>query len=155
VRLLLANGANINADRCDPLREASRRGYTGIVDLLLENGASVSADALHEASSTGHTGMVHLLLQKCAVNTQDCQALRDACVAGYTDIVRLLLENGAHLSAEKCRAVHETYKRYLALGIYSGKVRAMKKRHTKIMRLLVEKGAFKPRGQIEITSLFT
>ncbi|KAJ7872181.1 ankyrin repeat-containing domain protein [Mycena olivaceomarginata] len=155
VRLLLANGANINADRCDPLREASRRGYTGIVDLLLENGACVSADALHEASSAGHTGIVHLLLQKCAVNTQDCQALRDACVAGYTDIVRLLLENGAHLSAEKCRAVHETYKRYLALGIYSGKVRAMKKRHTKIMRLLVEEGAFKPRGQIEITSLFT
>jgi ankyrin repeat protein len=65
VRLLLVNGADVNADGGSALLDASKAGHDRVVRLLLYYGADVKADggsALLEASKGGHDRVVQLLL---------------------------------------------------------------------------------------------
>jgi len=76
------------------LDEASRRGYTEIVRLLLESGADVNTHgiyALDEASGGGHTEIVRLLLESGADVNNGVYALRAAQDNGHLEIVDLLL----------------------------------------------------------------
>ncbi|MCJ1426002.1 hypothetical protein MMC29_003904 [Sticta canariensis] len=88
------------------LQTASYQGHEEIVRLLLENGANVNAEggrtygtALQAASFQGHEEMVRLLLNNGAnVNAEGGQygsAWYIASELGHKRIVRLLLENGA------------------------------------------------------------
>ncbi|MCJ1467022.1 hypothetical protein MMC07_005644, partial [Pseudocyphellaria aurata] len=80
VKLLLANGAEVNAqdkDGANALQAASAKGHEQVVKLLLANGAEVNAqdkdgaNALQAASAEGHEQVVKLLLANGAeVNTQ-------------------------------------------------------------------------------------
>ena len=141
VRLLLENGADINARRGrygNALQAALFYGYEGIVRLLLENGADVNAqggdygNALQAASSKGDEGIVRLLLENGAnVDAQGGRhgnALQVAIYKGHEGVVRLLLENGADVNAQggPCGYALQT-------ASYKG--------YEGIVRLLLENGA--------------
>ncbi|KFY28844.1 hypothetical protein V491_00258 [Pseudogymnoascus sp. VKM F-3775] len=79
VRLLLKNGAEVNAPRAEPdylhiyaLQSASAYGGIDVVRLLLDEGADVNAEggsdynALWAAARWGHEGVVRLLLERGA-----------------------------------------------------------------------------------------
>jgi ankyrin repeat protein len=108
VRLLLKNGANVNAKGGyygTALQAASFDGDELIVRLLLENGANINArggrygNALQAASYLGQKEVVRLLLQNGAeVNAPGGKygsAIRAARRKDRYDVVQLLLENGA------------------------------------------------------------
>ena len=64
VKLLLDNGANINAvawGKWTPLFMAVEKGHTSIVRVLLDGGANINAKDLKEAQERGHTTIVRLL----------------------------------------------------------------------------------------------
>ena len=73
VDLLLKYGANVEADKGEPLRVAVEKGNIKIVNLLLKNRASVGAD----------TGVLYVAVEK-----------------DFTEIARILLENGAEINEE-------------------------------------------------------
>jgi hypothetical protein len=112
VRLLLENGADINAQGPygNALRAASIGGHDDIVQLLLEKGADIKApegvfgSPLQLASSGGHRAIVQLLLENGAdVNEKDGMygnALQAALAKGYHSIVQLLREKGADNNAQ-------------------------------------------------------
>ncbi|KAJ7812188.1 ankyrin repeat-containing domain protein, partial [Mycena olivaceomarginata] len=110
VRLLIENGADVHRRNDAALRAASKAGHTDVVRMLLSNGASINAaskeggTALLAASSNGRTDVVRLMLENGAdVNTVDhsCEglsALQAASGNGHIDAVHLLLENGADVN---------------------------------------------------------
>jgi hypothetical protein len=113
VRLLLENGADINAqgEYCvNALTEASFEGHEQVVRLLLENGADVNTQggdgskALTEALLRGHKQVVRLLLENGAyVNVEGekySRVLQAAAIGGYEQVVRQLLDNGADVNAQ-------------------------------------------------------
>ena len=64
VKLLLDNGANINAvawGKWTPLFMAVEKGHTSIVRVLLDGGANINAKDLKQAEEKGHTTIVRLL----------------------------------------------------------------------------------------------
>lgn len=139
VRLLLENGANVNApDRHTALGLAVKHGYREIVHLLLENGADTnviqdygSGTVLQLASCRGDIEIVHFLLEKGAdVNTtsnRKYSTLQQASRDGYHAIVRLLLEKGADINID---------------GVYGSALHlASKNGHLEIVHLLLENGA--------------
>jgi ankyrin repeat protein len=82
VKLLLANGAEVNArdnESDTPLHNAAKNGQKDVVELLLLKGANVNAKnnsygdtPLHEAAREGHNDVVELLLANGAdVNARD------------------------------------------------------------------------------------
>jgi len=108
-RALARDGANPDANVFtghSSLHWASDRGYTTIVDVLLENGADVNIKdikgrtPLHWASDRGYTTIVDVLLENGAdVNIKDTikgrTPLHWAAVRDFPSIVKLLLEKGA------------------------------------------------------------
>ncbi|KAJ7291186.1 ankyrin repeat-containing domain protein [Mycena rebaudengoi] len=127
-RLLLENGADIHARNNSVLQAASKRGYTEVVQLLLEHGANINTVDEHNggaleaaASWDGSPDLadawdledgkrrglaearlthVHFLLDNGAdVHAGNNGALRAASKRGYTEVVQLLLEHGANINA--------------------------------------------------------
>ena len=114
IQLLLANGADINAqggDYGNALQAACLEGHKSIVQLLLTNGADINAqggdygNALQAACLEGHESIVELLLTNGAdINAQGGDdygnALQAACSEDHKSIVELLLTNGADINAQ-------------------------------------------------------
>lgn len=130
VRLLLENGANVNALNGSPLINASRYHQLGIVEFLLRNNANIHAQndkALTEAIKHGHFRVVDFLLAHGAhVRAQDDLALILASHLGHADIVSLLLEKGADVRARNDKALIE----------------ASHKGYLEVVTLLLERGAY-------------
>jgi ankyrin repeat protein len=101
VRTLLKNGADPNLN--GPLEDASLKGFTGVVELLLDSGARVNqlnaasgTTALYAAASFGKGETVSLLLKRGA----------DAGLCGKTkkSPYQAALENGYKQVADEIRA---------------------------------------------------
>lgn len=114
VRAALSRGGKPNCffrqfDWKNSLHLASEKGFTEIVQYLLENGgvadsraAASQATSLILSSINGHTQIVRLLLASGAIvnlsNGYGNTALHEACRHGYYEIIKLLLEAGAHIN---------------------------------------------------------
>ena len=117
---------------------ASTGGHTGIVAMLLENGADVNAEdkdgwtALMFASQNGHTEIVALLLNVGAdvdaKNKYKWTALMFASQEGHTEIVALLLNAGADVNEK-------------AIDDVTALMIAGDQRRIGIVRMLLEHGA--------------
>lgn len=108
VKLLLAHGANANAEKangCTPLHDAAAERNVEIVSLLLAHGTRVDAKAkngrtpLFEAAASGSTEAMRLLLEAGAgVNVKTASGatpLLSAAGSGKVAAVKMLLEKGA------------------------------------------------------------
>lgn len=108
VKLLLAHGANANAEKangCTPLHDAAAERNVEIVSLLLAHGTRVDAKArngrtpLFEAAASGSTEAMRLLLAAGAgVNVKTASGatpLLSAAGSGKVAAVKMLLEKGA------------------------------------------------------------
>lgn len=91
----------------DALQAASYAGKVKILQMLLDNGANVNADAgsfgtaLTAASYRGHRKIVEMLLDRGAKLTTENEsfspALDAALVAGNEEVVNMLIDHGARL----------------------------------------------------------
>jgi ankyrin repeat protein len=109
VRVLLTNGADVNADSPSGLTAvdvAAAKDQDGIVRLLIANGANVNSRntdgtmPLYDAALHGHVTTVAILLAHGAqIDAQESQsgttALYAAASFGREDVAALLLERGA------------------------------------------------------------
>ena len=109
VRLLLSKGSEVNPIATgygSPLQAASWKGYTEIIQALLDNGANLAIgrvesrlrQALHLAAGRGFEGAVRLLVQYGAeINNLDRNStvLAEAAGQGRVSTARVLLELGA------------------------------------------------------------
>jgi hypothetical protein len=114
-----------------PLFRAAEKGYQGIVELLLKEGAEINStegSALSVAANNGHVGVVRALVEHnpTAVNVQTSGTFSFSFIGtpvlfaarrGYAEIVQLLLNNGAVVDIEgkdegnnKCTALSEAAK---------------------------------------------
>uniref|UniRef100_H9G763 SOCS box domain-containing protein n=1 Tax=Anolis carolinensis TaxID=28377 RepID=H9G763_ANOCA len=108
------NGACVNLvtfDSITPLHEASLRGQTQCVEMLLAAGAQVDArnidgsTPLCDACASGSIDCVKVLLSHGAkVNPPlyTASPLHEACMNGSAECVRLLIDMGANLEAHDC-----------------------------------------------------
>jgi ankyrin repeat protein len=116
VRVLLAQGADVNAaqgDGMSALHWAAHHGDVELADLLIRAGARLEAvtrngayTPLHLASKGGHAPAVRRLLQAgssvtAATTTGGVTALHFAAGAGNADAVRALLDRGAAIDARE------------------------------------------------------
>ena len=105
---LIMSGVNINTRNIigeTPLMEAAEKGYTEIVELLLNKRVNINISnvknitALSKAAYNGHTDIVKLLVNADAtLNTRDRDgktALTYAFENEYKDIVKILKKAGA------------------------------------------------------------
>ena len=115
---------------------ASQKGYTEIVNLLLDKGANPNISnsgntSLIRACNSGYTEIVKLLLDKGAdYNITDVTGynpLYIACNNGYTEIVKLLLDKGANPN--------------ISNSGNTALIRAYKSGYTEIIKLLLDNGA--------------
>ncbi|KAJ7291119.1 ankyrin repeat-containing domain protein [Mycena rebaudengoi] len=126
VRLLLENGADVNAGNNGALRAASKAGYTKVIQVLLEHGANINApgddnvSALEAAACwEGNPSIDKLDSEQKQANKKTEAATR------RLELVRFLLDNGAD--------VH---------GGNNGALRAASKAgHTEVIQLLLKNGA--------------
>ena len=120
------------------LHWAIKKGFYGVVQLLLENGADVNAwdnvgqTALYWAARVGHVAVVQLLLENGAdVNARNYggqTVLYKAATEGHGAVVRLLLEKGADVNARDNDGWTALYQ-------------AATEGHEAVVQLLLEKGA--------------
>jgi ankyrin repeat protein len=128
---------DIEVDQKDPMGRtplyiAAEKGNNVVVQLLVDRGANVNANALSAASLGGHEAVVRLLVDKGAdVNAQGGRhgnALYTASTGGHEAVVRLLVDKGADVNAQG--------------GGYDNALRAASAGgHEEVVRLLVDKGA--------------
>lgn len=157
-------------DRKTALFEAVSRGNTEIVNLLLDRGAMVNVrngkeglTALFKACERQHKDIVRSLLNKGAfvdkTDTKGCTPLARACMsrrAHSDETVRLLLEadadvkrfaprTGSVLRAATVKGNEAAVRLLLQYGAdvkeASPLMEALRRRHTRIAKLLVENGA--------------
>ena len=102
-RTLLKHNADPNVEDGQPLKEAVRNSHRAMVDLLLNNGASVSEDGvLTAAIDKNDIEIVRLFLDKGA--NPDNRAwsgltpLQSAAQHNHVDLMRVLLEKGADVN---------------------------------------------------------
>lgn len=115
VKELIQQGINVSeldANQDAPLIMAAYKGYTEIVQLLLEAGADVSAvdpgmqaTALHAAAYAGNTAAAKLLIQNgIDIDKQGpyngYTALHDAIWQGNQETAQVLIEAGANLTIQ-------------------------------------------------------
>jgi len=108
VRKLLERNPSLAGNADKALFAAIREGHSTVVELLLDNGAKLSAKGrfketpLHAAAYSGHRDMAALLLRKGAdVNRKGAHgelALHWAAAKGHGEITRLLVEAGAEVN---------------------------------------------------------
>ncbi|KAK6358149.1 hypothetical protein TWF730_007503 [Orbilia blumenaviensis] len=111
---------------------AAARGYTEIVELLIEKGVGFNeGQALTAAAECGHVEIVELLIDKGA-NVDDGWGLAAAAARGHVEIVELLIGNGAEFNRRLFRNMKTRGGDLL-----------------EAMELLVEKGARIPREVLE------
>ena len=145
VKLLLKNGANVNAQYSQyycvtALDIAIENRHYEVVKLLLENGATLSYE-----SKKGDLETVKLLLKTRAnVNAQDelsLTALHYASKNGHLEAVKLLLENGANpnIQANPCKQGYPDDEFSDQIG--TALIFASSKGHLEIVKLLLENGA--------------
>ena len=149
VAFLLTKGADAEIKTIGgetALLAASRRGFVGVVEVLLAYNSSIvnlharNGDSpLLEASRLGHTGVVEVLLMYGACVCQDSgngrTSLYRAAMHGNTDVVKLLIA--------RC-GVDGDNMGYLNKCDYAGVtpiLTASERGHTEVVKLLVEAGA--------------
>jgi hypothetical protein len=125
-------------DMAAPLYYASFAGLVGTVQLLLENGANVSAqggkygNALQAACEGGYEKIVQILIDQGAnVNAQAGSygnALQAASFEGHEKIVQILIHQGADVNAQGGR-----HGNALQAASFEG--------HEKIVQILIDQGA--------------
>jgi ankyrin repeat protein len=94
--------------------------YVGIVQLMIDKGASVWDWGLLNACRNGHMNIVKLMIDKGASDWND--GLSSACYNGHTDIIQLMIDKGA-----------SDWNRGLSRACHNG--------HTNIVQLMIAKGA--------------
>lgn len=112
MRLLLANGADINAvdfEERTALHYAANSGHVDTISILLSEGANIDAanssqeTALHYAAQYNHVDIVSALLSDGAnteaANSDQETALHYAAGCGHVDVVSILLSEGANIEA--------------------------------------------------------
>ena len=112
--LIVERSQNVNArgfNEETPLSVASRRGYSEVARVLLEQGADMTIldggnwSPLEWSSEEGHVEVLRVLLDNHAdVNSSDrynWTALHLASRSGHVAVARVLLENGADANATK------------------------------------------------------
>ncbi|KAF2628821.1 ankyrin repeat domain-containing protein [Macroventuria anomochaeta] len=121
-----------------PLTIAARHGHCELANMLLDNGAEVSAhgghygNALQAASAGGHEQVFKMLLDKDAdVNAQGGHygnALQAASAGGHEQIVKTLLDKDADVNTQG--------------GHYGNALQAASARgHEQVVKTLLDKGA--------------
>ena len=128
MKIMLNNDESINNIN-EQLIEASRRGYSCIIKLLINLGADISIydnRAIIAASHYGHLDTVKLLIDSGAdICAQDNQAIFNASYEGHLSVVKLLIDSGANIHAQNNQAI----------------IFASWKGHLSVVKLLVESGA--------------
>lgn len=131
VQSALTCGADVHFANDHALRLSASRGYSEMVNLLLDNKADATAgdnafilSALEEAAKNGHTRIVKILLGH-NVNIKKTLALQYSAQSGHVEIVTMLLKSGAGLHANNDAA--------LLCGVNGG--------HFEIVSILLEAGA--------------
>ncbi|KAJ7291204.1 ankyrin repeat-containing domain protein [Mycena rebaudengoi] len=131
VRLLLENGADLNAGNNGALRAASKAGRTEVVQLLLEHGANINAlgednvSAL-EAAACWHPFDRLMSFPVVFLDSEDKRRRRKMEETTHRlQLVRLLLDKGADVHARDNGA--------LRVASMAG--------HTEVIQLLLEHGA--------------
>jgi ankyrin repeat protein len=87
------------SDVCDlttGLVLAANKGYNGIINFLIDQGANNYNAGLYSATEGGHNNCIKLFLEKGATNVDDC--LKIACQKSNRTAVELLLKFGANPS---------------------------------------------------------
>lgn len=110
VKVLLAAGANVNAEDAGGETALSRTRHPSVARVLLEAGARINHQdkrgfsALSRSANSGTEEMVQLLLSAGAsVHTSDLLGntpLRSAAALGHLQVARLLLKAGANVNAK-------------------------------------------------------
>jgi len=136
-KLLIANGADVNAGESTPLQEAAYHSKE-MVELLLAKGADINTGkwpALHSALDAGRFDIVELLLAKGAdANIRDDEGRTPLHIAAWyaarnnPKVVELLLSKGADINAKDNNG-----KTALSYAIWA--------RHPEIAELLRKHGA--------------
>ena len=89
--------------------KASRCGYPEVIKLLIINGAQVQAQnngAIIYASFGGHLSAVELLIESGAdIHSQDDKAIIWASDQGHLQVVKLLIALGANIHAQNDKAI--------------------------------------------------
>jgi ankyrin repeat protein len=99
VEEMLQNGVDPTMDNNEAIRIASVRGYTEIVQCLIQYGVNLN-EGLQWASQKGQLKVVQILLEAGAhAKFNDSLALKWASLCGHLEIVRLLLEYGVDPTA--------------------------------------------------------
>ncbi len=113
VKVMIQNGADVNAVDYDGLTALLRAAWHGLVDVakvLIKSGADVNAvtefrkeTALHMAAEYGHIDVVKVLIQNGAdvnaVNESNWTALHYASRDGHATVAKVLIQNGADVNA--------------------------------------------------------
>ena len=137
---LLKRGARLelaDSDGYTALARASARGYTEVVELLLDKGALASGASrppLYDASSNGLLDIVRMLLEHGAdpnfpIQTGHCSTpLIGASANGNVEVVHLLLDKGATVDLARLSGATPCYM-------------AARHGHKEVLKLLLARGA--------------
>jgi hypothetical protein len=86
VRILIANGANVQTRMNAPVRQCALHGVFDMLELLIQSGALVNEfddEALRIAASFGHADIVQVRLLSVVISlTLDFAAKRSHCGSG-------------------------------------------------------------------------